>query len=127
MSNWQSGFGSPPNFVWSILVGHLTYRSSNFLAKSSWKAQDRLSPTAALPKASVAERPVVLPPATGRPPMSRNRISDFSRGIERCLCKATMAPNRELETLWLCAAENYRYLLTANSASKNAVRGNGTR
>ena len=43
--------------------------------------------------------------------MSRNRISDFSRGIERCLCKTTMAPNRELETLWLCAAENYRYLL----------------
>jgi len=44
--------------------------------------------------------------------MSRTRILDFSRGIERCLYKAARAPNRELETLWLSAAENYRYLLS---------------
>jgi hypothetical protein len=43
--------------------------------------------------------------------MSDTAIARFRTGIERCECKAATARNREMESLWLYAAEDYRYLL----------------
>jgi len=43
--------------------------------------------------------------------MSDTRVARLRNCIERCLCKAAVASNREMETLWLSAAENYRFLL----------------
>jgi len=53
--------------------------------------------------------------------MSDTRIARFRNGIERCLCKAAVAPNCEMETLWLSIAENYRFLL--QSEQREQERG----
>jgi len=53
--------------------------------------------------------------------MSATSIDRFRNGIERCLCKAATASSREMETLWLSAAGNYRFLL--NLEQREQERG----
>jgi hypothetical protein len=43
--------------------------------------------------------------------MSGANTNRFRHGIERCLCKSEIASSTELRTLWLFAAESYRFLL----------------
>src|SRR5262245_45753451 len=64
-------------------------------------------------RASVAERPVVLPPAKRRGVL-KNDGKRFEHGLQKCLSKAAHARTPELKELWQTMAESYRFLLESN-------------
>jgi hypothetical protein len=71
----------------------------------------RLSPTAALTPAPVAERPVALPPALAREGLMSAKADRLHDLIIHCNSKAERTAGVEMRALWLNLRDSYRLLL----------------